>query len=248
MIKEAWFKRYGTDELPAKFDQVVQSWDTANKPTELSDYSVCTTWGLKNNLVYLVHVLRKRLEYPDLKRAVRDQASTHKATVILIEDRASGTQLIQELKAERVSGITPYVPEGDKVMRMNAQTAAIENGLVYVPKEAHWLTDYLHELTTFPSGKYDDQADSTSQALAWIQQSSRQPGLLVFYQEELQRQAQQRGANGTRVDLKAPPGDSTSTVYTMTGHAINVGPDRVIRQLSQEDARPLIARGWQPIQ
>ena len=61
-----------------------------------------------------------------------------------------------------------YQPEGDKVMRMNAQTGAIENGFVYLPRDAAWLADYLHELTTFPNSKYDDQADSTSQALAWI--------------------------------------------------------------------------------
>jgi hypothetical protein len=43
MVKEAWFRRYRPEERPARFDQVVQSWDTANKPSELADYSVCTT-------------------------------------------------------------------------------------------------------------------------------------------------------------------------------------------------------------
>jgi predicted phage terminase large subunit-like protein len=49
-------------------------------------------------------------------------------------------------------------------MRLYAQTATIENGFVYLPSEAPWLADYLHELTTFPQAKYDDQPDSTSQA------------------------------------------------------------------------------------
>ena len=48
-----------------------------------------------------------------------------------------------------------YKPEHDKVMRLNAQTATIENGFVLVPREAAWLADYLHELTTFPNAKYD---------------------------------------------------------------------------------------------
>jgi predicted phage terminase large subunit-like protein len=43
---------------------------------------------------------------------------------------------------------------------------------VYLPSEAPWLAEYLHELTTFPFGKYDDQVDSTSQALAWTKQAS----------------------------------------------------------------------------
>jgi len=69
-----WFKTYTAADLPASFEMTFQSWDTANKPTELSDYSVCTTWGMKEKHVYLLHVLRKRLGYPELKRAVREQA------------------------------------------------------------------------------------------------------------------------------------------------------------------------------
>lgn len=87
---------------------------------------------------------------------------------MLIEDRASGVQLIQELRSAgraRVQGVTP---KGDKAMRMQAQTAAIEAGNVLLPAQAPWLDDYLHELTVFPYGKYDDQVDSTSQALEWM--------------------------------------------------------------------------------
>ena len=72
MVKEAaWFQRYAPEDLPQKFDQIVQSWDTANKPSELADYSVCTTFGVKGQHFYLLHVLRKKFAYPDLKRAVR---------------------------------------------------------------------------------------------------------------------------------------------------------------------------------
>jgi predicted phage terminase large subunit-like protein len=58
--------------------------------------------------------------------------------------------------------------ERDKIRWMHAQTAAIENGFVYLPLKAHWLAAYVHELTTFPCGGYDDQVDSTSQALGWL--------------------------------------------------------------------------------
>jgi len=168
LVKAEWFKTCEPADLPARFDQTVQSWDTANKPAELSDYSVCTTWGLKDRRIYLLQVVRKRMEYPELKRREREQARAFGATVVLIEDKASGTQLIQELISEGLYTVKRYQPEGDKVMRMNAQTGAIENGFVYLPRDAAWLADYLHELTTFPNSKYDDQADSTSQALAWI--------------------------------------------------------------------------------
>ena len=184
MVKRKWLQTYEPNQLPEKFDQIVQSWDTANSVSELSNYSVCTTWGIKAKNIYLLHVLRKRLEYPDLKRAVREQENLREATVVLIEDKASGTQLIQELNQEGPHDITAYKPDGDKVMRMHAQTATIENGRVLIPKEAPWLDDYLHELVNFPNGKYSDQVDSTSQALDWIKQDARVPGILQYYINE----------------------------------------------------------------
>ncbi len=72
LIREAWFKRYEPSELPERLDQIIQSWDTANSPSELADYSVCATWGLKGPNFYLINVLRKKLVYPDLKRAVHE--------------------------------------------------------------------------------------------------------------------------------------------------------------------------------
>ena len=174
MIKEAWFRRYRRGECPEKFDQIIQSWDTANKPSELADYSVCTTWGLKGPNFYLVNVLRKKLSFPDLKRAVVGQNRLFRPEVILIEDKASGTQLIQDLVEAGVSHVTRYKPDGDKTMRLHAQTATIENGFVHLPEEAHWLADYVSELIPFPAGRYDDQVDSTAQALAWSKQ--RLPG------------------------------------------------------------------------
>jgi predicted phage terminase large subunit-like protein len=96
--------------------------------------------GIKDGHLYLLNVLRKRLEYPDLKRAVREQRELYQATVVLIEDRASGTQLIQELRKEGLRVVKPYAPEGDKIMRMNAQTATIENGFVHLRERLHgWL-------------------------------------------------------------------------------------------------------------
>jgi predicted phage terminase large subunit-like protein len=185
MVKREWFRSYGPGDLPQRFDQIVLGWDTANKPSELNDFSVCTTWGIISGRIYLLHVLRKRMEYPDLKRAVRAQAELHQATVILIEDRASGTQLIQEGIAEGIYAITRYVPEGDKQMRLYAQTATIENGFVYLPREAPWLAEYIHELSTFPNSKFDDQVDSTSQALDWIKRASRTDAVWTYIDKNM---------------------------------------------------------------
>src|SRR5467141_184278 len=168
LVKAEWFKRYRASEQPESFDRVVQSWDTANKATELSDFSVCTTWGIKGKDLFLLDLLRKRLEYPALKRAVREQHSLFTANVVLIEDKASGTQLIQDLIADGFHPVTGYQPDCDKIMRMNAQTTMIESGFVYIPETAPWLAEYLHEMTVFPKGKHDDQVDSTAQFLDWF--------------------------------------------------------------------------------
>jgi predicted phage terminase large subunit-like protein len=115
------------------------------------------------------------MEYPELKRAVREQCQAFEPSVVLIEDKASGTQLIQELIHERVHAVTRYQPQSDKIMRMHAQTAMIENGFVHRPKEAAWLAEYVHELTAFPQGRHDDQVDSTAQMLDWFKQAGSGP-------------------------------------------------------------------------
>jgi predicted phage terminase large subunit-like protein len=168
MVKAAWFRSYAANERPDAFDRIVQSWDTANKASELSDFRVCTTWG-KGKDLYLLHVLRRRMEYPELRRAVREQARAFDATVVLIEGEASGTQLIQELIADGLHAVTRYQPQADKIMRMHAQTAMIENGFVHLPKEAAWLAEYLHELGAFPKGRPDDhRLDRTAARLVQV--------------------------------------------------------------------------------
>jgi predicted phage terminase large subunit-like protein len=135
IVKTVWFRHYAAAELPVKFERIVQSWDTASKATELSDFSVCTSWGIHGKNLYLLDVLRRRMEYPELKRAVREQYERFRPSVVLVEDKASGTQLIQELIAEGLYAVTRYQPQLDKVMSMHAQTAMIENGFVHLPKE-----------------------------------------------------------------------------------------------------------------
>lgn len=186
LVKREWLHRYEGALTSADFPTVVQSWDTANKLSELSDYSVCTTWGVKAKKAYLLHVLRRRMSYPDLKRTVVEHARIHGAKTVLIEDKASGTQLIQELARGELSSVKGIKPKGDKPMRMQAQTAHIENGFVLFPDRAPWLEEYISELTTFPQSRYDDQVDSTSQALEWISIGRTTTGVLDYYKQMLE--------------------------------------------------------------
>src|SRR6266436_4460152 len=69
IVKREWLKFYSPSEKPGRFDQILQSWDTANKDTELSNFSVCTTWGIKDRCLFLINVVRRRMDFPALKRA-----------------------------------------------------------------------------------------------------------------------------------------------------------------------------------
>jgi predicted phage terminase large subunit-like protein len=167
LIKRGWLRTYASRPAWQPGDRIVQSWDTASKADKTSDYSVCTTWLVRKNEYYLLDVLRVRLEYPDLRRKILSHAKAHGAKTILIEDASSGASLLQELRRE--GGIRPIAikPEGDKIVRLEGQSARIEAGHVLLPEEAPWLGDFLRELLAFPHGRFDDQVDSFSQLLSW---------------------------------------------------------------------------------
>lgn len=187
LIKLNWFARYDLTNKPP-FARVFQSWDCASKASQLSDHSVCTTWGVTHSKeLYLIHVFRARLEYPDLKRKLRELAVQHRAGKVLIEDTSAGIQLVQELQREGFARITPIKPQGDKIMRMALQTPMIEAGRVFIPRDAPWLSDYLHELAMFPRGKFDDQVDSTSQALAHIGMPQPNDGFFEYIRWDMLR-------------------------------------------------------------
>jgi predicted phage terminase large subunit-like protein len=175
IIKTEWLRFYDPEELPTGFRLTLQSWDTANKGGELNDFSVCTTWLAYFDKYYLIDVFRKRLDFPSLKRAVKDQASKHHADKILIEDKASGTQLIQDLRSEGVCGVEGYDPGPgiDKQMRLYAVSAEFESGRVRIPRSAAWKDEYIREITSFPGTKVDDQVDSTTQALEHLKTKVR---------------------------------------------------------------------------
>lgn len=172
MIKADWFKRY--EHKRESYSRVIQSWDTAVKPGQIHDPSVCTTWGEHEHGFDLLQVVVRRLEYPDLKRLVVSQCQAFGADAVLIEDKASGQQLIQDLKLEKdpIMPIIGITPTADKITRLSAVSALIEAGKVFLPVNAPWLADYEAEMLHFPNGTHDDQVDSTSQLLDYTKKRS----------------------------------------------------------------------------
>jgi predicted phage terminase large subunit-like protein len=148
--------------------RVVQSWDVASTIGEARDWSVCTTWLVCKRNYYLLDVWRGRLEFPQLKHKLIALVSEHRPNRVLIEQAGPGSHLIQELSAHPVSGVPMPIgikPEGNKLVRMEAQCARFEAGQVYLPSEAPWLSEFLHEILSFPNSRFADQVDSVSQFL-----------------------------------------------------------------------------------
>jgi len=168
LIKWKWFACY--DRLPDREinDTIILSWDAALSARELSSYSVCVILQVRGETVFVLDVFRQRLEYPDLKRKVMElhrrwRNYTNKYA-LLIENKGSGTPLIQDLKRDNIHVIA-IEPKDDKLMRMNAQTARIEAGSISLPQRAEWLDEFRKELLAFPASRHNDQIDALSQGL-----------------------------------------------------------------------------------
>lgn len=167
IIKLSWIQEYA--ELPhAK--NYSWSWDTAIKAGQENDYSVGMLWAECDNGYYLVDMFRQRVEYPDLRKMVAACFDKHKAHEVIVEDKASGQQIVQDFKRISNMPIIPVIPgrdmPGKKDERMQLVAPLFEAGKVFIPRKAEWRLDFINEITTFPSGKHDDICDATTQYLA----------------------------------------------------------------------------------
>jgi predicted phage terminase large subunit-like protein len=206
---------------------------------ELNDYTVGTTWAIKEKRVYLLDVVRERLEMPALKRRVIEEANRWNAQIVLIEDKGSGTGLLQELRASGFHRARPYMPVGDKRLRLASVTPMIEEGRFFLPASAPWLDIYDHELCGFPWVKKDDQVDSTSQFLAWFRDEGDTGGLYEYYRQEAEKKrALEEDRN---VLMRAPAGRSHFS--GVNGEWLSIGADGTI-WLTELDARTARGAGY----
>ena len=181
VFKWDWLKVHHYAAPYHGFERVVCSWDTAYKAQDHNDPSACTVWGIKDNCAYLLHVVNERMEYPTLKRRVIEvaqQFTTAAPPTILIEDKASGQSLLQELRQDTILPVIAIPVTGDKITRASTCTGIIESGRVFVPHAAEWLRDYQRQLVKFSFNKdllktqHNDMVDATSQFLNWWQGGS----------------------------------------------------------------------------
>lgn len=168
IIKPSWFGKYTRVPEPPDQYMLVHSWDTAYKTGEFNDPSCLTVWAVCNTGYYLVDCFVKKMDYPELKKKILEFCARDTPHAVLIEDKASGQSLIQELRGSSTVPVKSIQPESDKITRALAVSDMIESGIVKLPEQAPWLLDYELELTVFPEkSAHDDQVDSTTQFLNW---------------------------------------------------------------------------------
>ncbi|CAD7337184.1 hypothetical protein FIM10_06900 [Sphingomonadales bacterium 56] len=132
-----------------------------------NDWSVAMLWRVSENRYYLDYVWRRRVEFPELLHSIKQLAETVRPDKMLIEDKGAGSGLIQTLRDDNGGyPVIPYDPgQIDKVSRMRVQSHKIEGGLMFLPREAPWLEEFLNEVRRFPNGAHDDQIDAMSRFL-----------------------------------------------------------------------------------
>lgn len=186
MVELCWIKRYkfsGERFLvePLTHKNIIQSWDTAIKSGLGNDYSVCTSWAITDDAYYLLDVFAHRMEYPALKKNCIALAEKWQPNAILIEDKASGQSLIQDLRLSSKLPVLPISPTSDKITRFARVTPLFESGKIFLPQNAPWLADYEAQLLGFPNITHDDMVDSTSQFLNWVRNKGNNgPRVRVF--------------------------------------------------------------------
>lgn len=178
IIKREWWQYF--KERP-NFQRLIHSWDTAFKDKAQNDFSVCTVWGEAQNGYYLLDVWRDRVEFPELKRVAVALYERDMPNLVLVEDKASGQSLIQEIQRNTRIPVLPVKVDINKVARVNSVTPLIEAGKVLLPEYAQWLFDYIEELSAFPNAEHDDQVDSTTQALSFMRGSGEPQEQVIIY-------------------------------------------------------------------
>jgi predicted phage terminase large subunit-like protein len=179
IIKRDWI-RWWTKEDPPKIDFMVQAFDTALTTKQRSDFSVCHTWGVWENEedgtqnVILLNKVKGKYEFPELKQMAHDQYKEWEPDSVIVEAKASGQPLIDEMRRSGifVQDFSPGKGQ-DKIARLNAVADMFASGHVWFPENA-WAAATVEEILAFPAGEHDDEVDTMTLALMRI----RKGGLL----------------------------------------------------------------------
>ena len=176
IVKREWWKVW-EHENPPVCEFKIQAWDTAHERKTVNDYSACTTWGVfyyeeDYNLpnIILLDSFKERLEFPELKAKAYEHYMEHEPDAFLVEKKAAGAPLIQELRRMGIPAAEYSPGKGqDKISRLNSVADLFASGKVWAPA-TRWAEELIDEVAAFPSGEHDDLTDSMTLALMRFRQ------------------------------------------------------------------------------
>lgn len=184
IVRREWWCDW-KDPDPPECQYVVQAWDTAFSSKTSANRSAMVTWGVFRRRdhstdpprlttgIIMLDAWARRVDFPELKGEVKRQYELHKPDSLVIESRAAGVPLIQELWR---AGIPAYEANPhrtqDKMIRMNSVTDLFSSGMVYAPLGRRWVEEVRQEFAEFPNGEFDDLADAGVWGLMRIRQGN----------------------------------------------------------------------------
>jgi predicted phage terminase large subunit-like protein len=192
IIKREWWNIWTKDD-PPRCEFIIQAWDTAFTKNERSDFSACTTWGIfhmneveRDTHIILLDSFQKRMEFPELKEKARSHYLEWQPDDCIIEAKAAGASLIQELNQQEGLFVRGYTPSrgtkqqaNDKISRMNTVAPIFQSGRVWAP-DTRWARELIDQMAAFPNAAHDDLADTAVMAVTRF----RQGGFLRLESDE----------------------------------------------------------------
>jgi predicted phage terminase large subunit-like protein len=175
LIKREWWLIWEKDDPPT-CDFIIMSLDAAQEANTRADYNALTVWGVflneetKNYNIILLNAIKKRMEYPELKKMVLEEYKEWDPDSFIVEKKSNGAVLYQEMRRMGVP-LMEFTPgKGqDKISRVNAVSDLFASGIVWAP-DRRWAREVIEECNDFPAGTNDDLVDSTSLALLRFRQ------------------------------------------------------------------------------
>ena len=175
LIKREWWQIWEKED-PPDCEFIIMSLDAAQEATNRADYNALTTWGVfyneetQNFAIILLNAIKKRMEYPELKKLVLEEYKEWQPDAFMVEKKSNGSALYQEFRrmGVPVGEFTPGKGQ-DKIARVNAVSDLFASGIVYAP-DHRWAKEVIEECNDFPAGTNDDLVDSTTLALLRFRQ------------------------------------------------------------------------------
>lgn len=186
ILNRSWWKRIPLQDLPRREDcrMLVQVWDTANKKKAENAFSVCLTMGrTESGDIIIYNMFRKKMEFPELLKKTRELYKIEKPRLVLIEDKSSGTSIIQAIKAgtgaadddteAKTLPVLEMPANNDPIAYVSSFAGYVEAGRCILPNEGFWVQDFLDENASFPRSTFRDIPMTWAHGMAYLTAGSR---------------------------------------------------------------------------